>query len=253
VTAHIRSLTKYLSNLSASFQPLYGKVMGVLLPQCCFVCGAGAGDALLCRSCHARLPYWRRSHACPVCAQATPGGEICGQCLREPPAYDRVEALFEYAFPVDRMVQALKYRHRLALIRCFAQELAQWCATAEMARQAEVIVPVPMHAARLGARGFNQAAELARALKRTVKLPLLLDQIVKEQATPPQEGLSRRVRRKNVRGTFRCRRSFAGESVLIVDDVMTTGATLDSLADELKRHGARRVAALVLARTSLPH
>ncbi len=180
-----------------------------------------------------------------MCAQWTAAGDVCGQCLSEPPAFDRVEAVFDYAFPVNRLTQALKYRHRLAIAGYFAAAIAD----RGLSSDADVIVPMPLHKARLRQRGFNQAVELARPLGRALKRPLALHGVIRHKAALPQEGLSRTERRRNVRGVFSCCDSFEEKSVLVIDDVITTGATLDALAAELKRHGARRVEALVLART----
>lgn len=219
--------------------------LGALLPQNCCVCGACGSESIVCGECRQDLPYWNGAQACPVCAQWTAAGEVCGQCLGEPPAFDRVAAVFDYAFPVNRLVQALKYRHRLALAGYFAGMIAG----KGIHIDADVIVPMPLHARRLRQRGFNQAVELARPLGRALKRPLVLHGVVRHKAALPQEGLSRAERRRNVRGVFSCRDSFEEKSVLVIDDVMTTGATLDALAAELKRHGARRVEALMLART----
>lgn len=225
---------------------LWHGLAGLIMPHDCFVCGEVAAAAPLCGNCQAALPRWERQRACPVCAQRVANAELCGQCLRSPPAYDRVQAVFDYRFPVNRMVQALKYRQRFAMAAYFARLMAECVAPGEF----DVIVPLPLHNQRLRQRGFNQAVEIARPLSRALRLPLDVDGAVRHKACPPQEGLSRRERRRNVRGVFSCRHPFAQRRILLVDDVMTTGATLDALAAALKGAGARRVEALVLARTS---
>jgi len=220
-------------------------VANLLLPQDCFVCGDEAGSGPLCPACRAQLP--RQLPGCPVCAVPTTDGAPCGRCLRDSPAFDATHAAFAYAFPLDRIVQALKYRHRLALAGFLADALLP-LVPAEKA----VLLPMPLHVRRLRERGFNQAVEIARPLARATGLPLELGAIGRVLNTAPQASLPWKARRVNMRGAFRCEASFTGKTVIVVDDVMTTGATLDELARTLKRHGAARVENLVVARTPSP-
>lgn len=170
---------------------------------------------------------------------------MCGRCLRRPPAFDASRAALAYDFPVDRLVQALKYRHRLGLASYFSELLLQ----AGRPEGLDCVVPLPMHPRALRERGFNQAVELARPLARAWGLPLWLDAVQRTRDGPPQASLNGLARRRSVRGAFAADpRRFAGKSVLVVDDVMTTGATLQALARELKRAGAIRVENIVVAR-----
>jgi len=216
------------------------------MPQDCFVCGHESGGALVCDPCRAELP--RQSPACPVCALPTADGGCCGRCQSEPPAFDATRACFAYEFPVDRMVQALKYRHRLGVAGFFADALLALGVPAESA----VLLPMPLHVQRLRERGFNQAVEIARPLARAWALPMMLAGVTRTMDAAPQASLPWQERQANVRGAFRCDESFAGRTVIVVDDVMTTGATLGELARTLKRRGAARVENLVVARTPPP-
>lgn len=217
------------------------------------VCGAAvparAGtDWPVCAACEAALPRLSRER-CPVCALPSVGGLPCGHCQTKAPAFDATLAPFVYAFPVDRLILALKYRHRLALSGWCGRQLAL-----ELTRQApdfpvDIILPMPLHPRRLAERGFNQALELARPLARLTGLPMVLDGAARNLNSPPQASLPWKERKKNIRGAFLCRRDFSGRHVLVLDDVMTTGATLDELAGCLKQQGAARVTNLVLART----
>lgn len=214
-----------------------------LLPQGCFLCAAPAGDSLLCPSCAAGLSRLSPER-CPLCALPTPGSNICGGCLKQAPHFDATQAVFRYEFPVDRLIQSLKYAHRLASADFLGRELAQLL----LPFRPDLILPVPLAPARLAARGFNQALELARPLARTLGVPLETSRVHRRRDTAPQASLPWKERKQNIRHAFECEFDLTGKSVLVVDDVMTTGATLDELARTLKAHGAERVENLVVAR-----
>ncbi|MDD3353551.1 MAG: ComF family protein [Zoogloea sp.] len=220
--------------------------MRILFPQTCFACGAGSGDAALCSRCLMELPGVGVPR-CPCCALPQPQGQLCGHCLVQPRPFDRSLAVMDYAFPADRLVQALKYAHRLALGRLFVDLMAGLPAP-----QADLVLPMPLHPSRLLNRGFNQAAELARPLAQLWGVPLLLDGIARDVNTVPQAGLPWRARASNVRGAFRVQVPVAGLRVVVVDDVMTTGETLAELARTLKGVGATSVENRILARTPPP-
>ncbi len=214
-----------------------------LLPQDCFLCAAPAGGELLCPACATGLPYLG-AERCPVCALPTPGSDICGACLKQPPHFDATHAVFRYEAPLDSLIQALKYAHRLASADFLGSALARIAA----APRPDLIVPVPLSPARLAERGFNQAVEIARPLARALGAALELDHIHRRRDTLPQASLPWRERAKNIRHAFECDLDLNGKTVLVIDDVMTTGATLDELARTLKAHGASRVENCVLAR-----
>jgi len=209
----------------------------------CFVC-RGAARGLLCAQCAAELPRLARP-LCPRCALESPGGAICGRCLSQPPAYDATHAALAYDFPADTLVHALKFRGELAL----APLLAGLLAPKLRGDGIDHVVPVPLSAERLRRRGYNQAAEIARHLGRDA-LEVALCERTRE--APPQMELPYDERQRNVRGAFRCTRALIGARIAVVDDVMTTGATLDEMARTLKAAGAVHVENWVVART-LPH
>lgn len=214
-----------------------------LLPQDCFLCAAPSGDKLLCLACADSLPRLT-AERCPVCALPTPGSNVCGACLKRAPHFDAAQAVFSYEFPVDRLIQSLKYAHRLASADFFGKALAQ----TSTPHRPDLIVPVPLSTARLRQRGFNQALEIARPLARALGTPLEISHIHRRRDTAPQASLPWKERTKNIRHAFECEIDLTGKTVLLVDDVMTTGATLDELARTLKAHGAVRVESCVLAR-----
>jgi ComF family protein len=214
------------------------------LGQDCALCGAVSGAEPVCAACIGGLPA-APAH-CPRCALPAPGGLTCGACLAAPPHFDGTVALWLYEFPCDRLVQALKYRARLGLASFFARQLA-----ARALPPVDLVVPMPLHPERLAQRGFNQALEIARAFARRSGLPLEPRGARRIQNTVPQTDLPYEERARNIRGAFTCRLDLSGKSVAVVDDVMTTGATLNELARVLKRAGASRVQNLVVARAVL--
>ncbi len=171
---------------------------------------------------------------------------VCGACQRRPPAFAAAVALFRYAPPIDQLVHGLKYHGRLELARVLGGLLAD--ALARRSLHTDLIVPVPLHRARLRARGFNQALELAWPVSRRLGVPIDYRCVVRARDTAPQATLTRKARRRNVRGAFVATGRLDGLRVALVDDVATTGHTADAVAACLRRAGARRVELWVLAR-----
>jgi ComF family protein len=218
------------------------KFLNALLPQDCLLCGAPSGAVLLCGDCDRDLPR-PPSEACPVCAEAVPGSWVCGACMANPPHFDATFAAFRYHFPADKLIQALKYQRRVATADFFSAAML-----AGGRPEGDLVVPLPLHPARLAERGFNQSVEIARPLARSLKLPLELDGCIRSRDTAPQASLPWKERKKNIRHAFECGIDLSGKSVIVVDDVMTSGATLDEFARTLKAHGATRVSNWVVAR-----
>ena len=212
----------------------------------CFLC-RGKADELLCRACDADLPRLDRE-LCPRCALASPKGAVCGRCLTQAPQYDATVAALAYEFPADVLVQALKFRGELALAP-FLGELLSKCISSG---NVDCIVPVPLSSARLRERGYNQALEIARGIAAATGIRLAPELCERARDTPAQTDLPLAERAKNVRGAFHCPRLVAGAKVAVLDDVMTTGATLDEVAGTLKRAGAAHVENWVVARTFPP-
>jgi ComF family protein len=219
-------------------------VLQLALPQHCALCAARAGGRLVCAQCDAQLP--RSGPACPVCALPTADGSVCGRCTRGAPPFAATHAAFLYAFPVDRLLQALKYGGALAYAEFFAAALAD-----RVGGTTDLVVPMPLAPARQRQRGFNQAQEIARRVAHMRGLPLA-QALARVRDTPAQAGLRWRDRARNMRGAFVARPDVAGRSVAIVDDVMTTGASVAAAAMAARRAGAVRVEAWVAARTLPP-
>jgi ComF family protein len=180
-----------------------------------------------------------------ICAVPLPSGSFCGSCLDSPPRFERVEAALLYEYPLDALIHAYKYGGRLALAGPLGRALAQ-----NVARDVDVIVPMPLARGRLAERGFNQSLEIARVVAADTRIALLPDACRKVAETPPQAALPWKERARNVRRAFVCDADLAGRKVAVVDDVLTTGATLNELARVLLRAGAGSVRGWVVARTA---
>ncbi len=194
----------------------------------------------LCLPCRGRLEALRgrRCSGCgrPLAAAALPAGYLCGRCRRRPPAFDRLLAVWSYAPPLEQVIHALKFGRLDFLGAQLAEEI--WHCLGGELRAVEAVVPVPLHWRRQLARGYNQAERIARPLARRLDRPLVRA-LRRRRPTPPQARLPRSQRQANLERAFRGRRSskIGNRPVLLVDDVATTGATLDQAAAALKRLG----------------
>ena len=219
-----------------------------LMSPVCLLCG-GRGDVDgLCEGCRNSLPRLTSLH-CPVCAIPDPTGEVCGRCLNKPPHFDRVVAPFMYEFPATVLIQGLKYRGNLACARPLAAGLA---VALDEEPYPDLIIPMPLARARLADRGFNQAMEISQRLAADFGLDIAVDICRRTRESAPQTVLPWKQRATNVRNAFACDVDVSGKSVAVVDDVLTTGATLNELALTLKRRGAREVIGWIAARTPAP-
>lgn len=225
-----------------------------LLPAPCLGCGRPlpwSGTELgLCPDCRGKLR--QPAAACAVCALpmsgVLPAGWCCADCRERPPAFDRLLALWSYEAPLDVVIQALKFRRLDYLGRHLGEAIAaRW--EEEMAG-ADLVVAVPLHWRRWLSRGYNQAERIARALAGRRDLPLV-PALARRRATPPQTSLGREERKANLRRALRIRNAtrLRGRRVVLVDDVATTGATLEAAATVLKENGAAAVLAVVAGRT----
>ena len=199
----------------------------------------------MCTDCAAELP--RIALPCPVCALATANATICGRCLADPPPYSATLTALAYAYPADELILRLKYGAQLTLVAGLSSLLHD---CVKQASRPDLIVPMPMSTGRLRSRGFNQAALLASALARSLGLSVGLEACARTQDVRPQAELKLADRAANVRGIFACRADVRGKHIAVVDDVMTSGASLAELARTLRGAGAARVSNWVLARTA---
>lgn len=219
-----------------------------LMAPACLLCGGRGDNDGLCEGCKDSLPSLPERH-CPVCAIPDPTGELCGRCVSKPLLFDRVVAAFTYEFPATVLIQGLKYRGDLACARPLAAGLAD---ALDKEPYPDLIVPMPLARARLASRGFNQAMEISRRVATEFGLKISVDVCRRTREGSPQAALPWKQRATNIRNAFACDFELEGKSVAVVDDVLTTGATLDELARTLKRRGAREVVGWIVARTPAP-
>jgi ComF family protein len=221
-----------------------------LTPQDCQLCGAGA-HASLCAACTADLPH-RVEIGCVRCGAAGIVAQECGECLKNMPHFDATRTAFHYEFPLDRLVQSFKFSANLSLVTLFADAFVTQLRQHDEPLPA-LIVPMPLAAARLATRGFSQSQLLAAAIGKRLHIKVEANGLLRVRDTPPQAGLDRVERHKNVKGAFDCTTPLDGLTIALVDDVMTTGATMSEAAKALKKGGAARVEAWTLARTTRLH
>ena len=230
------------------------RLLDLLLPPTCLGCGVSVDEqGRLCGSCWGSMTFLAPP-ACACCGQpfphALPLAALCAACIAEPPPYRRARAVFRYDDASRGLVLAFKHADRTEAAPAFARWMAR--AGAELVAECDLVVPVPLHWTRLFRRRYNQAALIAKGLAEIANLPYRPDVLRRRRATPSQGGRGRAGRRRNVEGAFvvplRRRSQLAGRNVLLVDDVLTTGATVTASARALLRAGAAAVDVLTIAR-----
>lgn len=226
-----------------------GTVGAYLWPHKCALClQAGQKDMDLCAGCEGDLPLNR--HVCEHCAEPLPRElaqpVLCGACLKQPPVFDACVAPFLYAFPVDRMVQGLKYRGDLAYGRILGELLARHLAVRQT--RPDLVIPVPLGPTRYRERGFNQARELARPVCKALKLALRSDVVIRHRETHEQATLDRKERLKNTQHAFALTAPLTARHIAIIDDVVTTGSTVNEISKVLRAGGAEWIEVWAVAR-----
>ena len=217
-----------------------------LFPTVCALCGGhGQRGRELCQGCEGDLPLIEAG--CLQCGVPLPMQGLCGHCQRRPPAFARAVAAFNYLPPVDALIKRLKFKGDLHLAELIGVLMADRLGAPGIPLP-DVLVPVPLHSRRLRERGFNQALELARPIARRLGVPLDWRHVIRSRATDPQSDLPAKLRSRNVKGAFSVAAGFTAQRVAIVDDVMTTGHTVNELALTLRRHGVMHVSVWVCAR-----
>lgn len=230
--------------------------LDLLYPAICPACGgslaAGRRDPL-CGACWTGIlrlaPPWCSTCGVPVVTfdRSTPPAGPCPTCRAEPPPFDYARAAAHYSGPLRDALPALKFHGKRALARPLAELLIEQCAGA-LPAGIDAVIPVPLAPARERARGFNQAALIAEPVARALGIPLRPRWLARARATLPQSDLGAAERRANVRNAFQAAPAVAGRHVMVVDDVLTTGATAGECARALRVAGAQRIGVLTVAR-----
>jgi ComF family protein len=247
-------MEKFLSvkRIASRFRTVAQEIGGawgldVLGASDCLLCLEPVRQGIVCNNCERLLAF--RGLRCLRCAGPIGVPGTCGRCLRRPPGFDLAVTAFDYRFPIDHLVHRFKFGSDPVAGAFLGDALAREAALAE---RPALLVPSPMSAHRLRERGFNPAAELARRVGRRLRLPVDARAVAKVRHTAPQAGLGQAERQQNLRGAFVAGPEVEGLPVAIVDDVMTTGATLATIAGALREAGATRVSGWVVARTPEP-
>lgn len=231
------------------------RFLNVILPPRCISCGSFIEDAgSLCTDCWSGIDFISRPF-CSVCSfpfEYDMGDDaMCGQCMVSHPKYDKAKCVFVYNYKSSRLITGFKYGDKIHSTRSFAR----WMASAgqDFFPQTDVISPVPLHRVKLFTRRYNQSALLANKIGEIGNIMFLPDILLRTKLKPPQASLSRRRRLWNVKGVFALNKKYhefiKGKNILLIDDVITTGATISECAGILKKAGAEKVFVIALART----
>jgi ComF family protein len=232
-----------------------GKLMQWVLPARCIACGNNAswGNASapldLCPACCALLPLNRL--ACRGCAIPLPTTHtelLCGRCLVKPPRYQASFCAYQYGYPLQHLIRHLKYHAALPHAQVLGSLLASYLIERHTESWPDCFVPVPLHSARYRSRGYNQVIELGRYVERGLQLEMRTDLVARKRNTVEQAGLSRRARRSNLRRAFFVTSTILPKHIALLDDVITTGSTVNELSRVFKKAGAERIEVWGLAR-----
>lgn len=218
-----------------------------IVPSACLICAGDAEPGTVCAGCRASLPW---NHvACPVCALPLRSAvaHICAHCAAEPPHFDAALAAFRYEAPITQAIFGLKYHAQFRQSRWLGTEMARLAAERPSVLP-DLLIPVPLHVSRLRQRGYNQALELARGITRHLAIEIDWRTATRLRATADQIGKRAAERRKEVRKAFCVGSAVAGRHIALIDDVMTTGSTVDELARAAREAGALRVEVWIAAR-----
>jgi ComF family protein len=232
-----------------------------LFPSRCILCqqtvlqAAKGLDIEVCADCYQALPH--NVHRCMQCALPLPveieTDVLCGRCIKTPPAFDYTYSLFSYEREIIRLVHQLKFADKFSYARSIGELLFATFNEQSLPENGrpDCIIPVPLHNRRLRQRGYNQSLEIVRVLGKRTAITIDQQAVTRRRSTVTQTGLKAEQRRKNIKGAFQVVKKLGYHHVLIVDDVITTGSTVNELAKVLKQSGVERVGVLSIARAPM--
>lgn len=226
-----------------------------VLPRVCVLCRQPSGALNCCAGCRGDLPWIRLP--CERCGGPLPAGfrgHVCARCGLPMRHVDRIRSALIYEYPVDRLITLAKFKARTDSARALGELLSVYLLDREVTvsvDRPDLILPVPLHRRRHARRGFNQALEIARPVAAWLKLPLQTGLCVRDRNTVEQTGLTGRARHRNMRNAFRATCDLSGRHMAIVDDVITTGSTVQAMAHALRSAGATRIQVWSVARAGL--
>ncbi|MBE9567078.1 MAG: ComF family protein [Proteobacteria bacterium] len=254
------------------------KILSRLFPSRCILCqrtvypdtddaGSKMSGVEICPTCLSMLPF---NHPCCVScalplAEDIGDDNLCGRCIQKLPAFDYSYSLFRYEADLIRLIHQLKFSEKISHARSIGILLLEKLRTEVSCQEnlPDCLLPVPLHSRRMRQRGFNQSIEIARVIATGLQIPIISDAVIRHRSTQSQTGLSARQRKKNIRGAFdvlgnvvgdpasNLASNLAGKHVLIIDDVVTTGSTVNELAKLLKKHKVEKVGVLSIARAPI--
>jgi ComF family protein len=242
------------------------RLLSNLFPSRCLLCHKtivsqsdnGNHESIeICPECLAKLPYNEvscRRCAVPLVAEVE-GERLCGRCIKKLPAFDYAYSPLHYEDDVIRLMHQFKFREKIAFSRTLGEIMLE-CWQMKTMKSGNVdtpdcLLPVPLHKSRMRQRGFNQSIELSRVIAKKLNIPIEYDAVSRTRSTSAQTGLNSTQRRKNIKGAFKVVQKIPAKHVLIIDDVMTTGSTVNELARILKKAGVEQVGVLCLARAPI--
>ena len=234
------------------------KLLSALFPSRCILCLQTMQESAIhqrveiCLSCYQALPH--NDNFCTRCAlplaDDIENKVLCGRCIKRLPQFDYSLSLFRYEGEIIKLIHQLKFGEKISYARSIGEMLLFLFEDVSLPEQSkpDCIIPVPLHKKRLRQRGYNQSTEIARVISRKTGIPIAHDVVKRERNTTMQTGLKAKERHKNIRGAFNIIERKNYKHVLIIDDVVTTGSTVNELAKELKKNGVDKIGVLSIAR-----
>lgn len=230
----------FLSKLTHRISRLYSN----LLPVPCLLCGAHSNNHTLCADCIKDFP--KLGHCCPRCATPLSQTTTCGNCLTHPPEQNTSISIFAYQNPIDRLIADFKYHDKLYLTEMFADLMVQQLKHKPLP---QLLIPIPLHRRRLRQRGYNQALELTKILSRKLNIPVSKDILIRSRDTAPQASLPYDQRKRNMRRAFTLNDGILPNHIALIDDVLTTGHTVNAAAKLFRQEGVTAIELWTIART----